>query len=94
MLRLSGESSLLVFLKVLHGTHLGFPGGSDGKESACNAGRPGFSPWVGKITLRREWQPIPVFLPGEFHGQRGLVGYGPWGHKELDRTEETQHTLV
>ena len=35
----------------------------------------GFDPWVGKILWRREWQPIPVFLPGKFHGQRRLVGY-------------------
>ena len=33
------------------------------------------------------WQPTPVFLPGEFHGQRSLVGYSPWGHKESDTTE-------
>jgi len=33
---------------------------------------------------RREWQPTPVFLPGEFHGQRSLVGYSPWGQKESD----------
>ena len=44
-------------------------------------------PWVGKIPWRREWQPTPIFLPGEFHGQRSLVGCGPWGHKELDPTE-------
>ena len=44
---------------------LDFPGGSDGKESACNVGDPGFYPLVGKIPWRREWQPIPVFLPGE-----------------------------
>ena len=36
---------------------------------------------------RREWQPTPVFLPGEFHGRRSLVGYSPWGHKESDTTE-------
>ena len=36
---------------------------------------------------RREWLPIPVFLPGEFHRQRSLVGYSPWGHKESDTTE-------
>ena len=49
--------------------------------------RPGFNPWVGKITWRREWLPIPVFLPGEFHGQRRrLAGYSPWGHKELVNT--------
>ena len=35
----------------------------------------------------RKWQPIPVFLPGKFHGQRSLVGYSPWGHKESDPTE-------
>ena len=34
-----------------------------------------------------KWQPTPVFLPGEFYGQRSLVGYSPWGHKELDTTE-------
>ena len=45
---------------------MGFPGGSDGKESACNAGGPGFNPWVGKIPWKRKWQPTPVFLPGEF----------------------------
>ena len=49
-------------------------------------GRPGFSPWVGKIPWRRAWLPAPVFLPGEFHGQRSLVGYSPWGHTESDTT--------
>jgi len=43
--------------------------------------------WVGKIPWRRKWQPTPVFLPGKSHGQRSLVGYSPWGHKELDTTE-------
>ena len=42
---------------------------------------------VGKIPWRREWLPTPVFLPGEFHGQRSLVGYSPWGHKETDMIE-------
>jgi len=45
------------------------------------------SMWVGKIPWRRKWQPTPGFLPGESHGQRGLVGYSPWGRKELDMTE-------
>ena len=36
----------------------------------------------------RKWQPTPVFLPGESHGQRSLSGYSPWGHKELDATEQ------
>ena len=64
-------------------------GGSDGKESACNAE---FDPWVRKIHWRRKWLPTPVFLPGEFHGQRSLVGYSPWSHKESDATEQLTHT--
>ena len=46
-----------------------------------------FDPWVRKIPWRGEWHPTSVFLPGEFHGQRSLVGYSPWGHKEMDTTE-------
>ena len=55
-----------------------FPGGASGKEPACQSRRheiPGSDPWVGKIPWRRAWQPTPVFLPGESHGQRSLVGY-------------------
>ena len=40
-----------------------------------------------KIPWRRKWQPTPVFLPGELHGQRSLAGYSPWGHKDSDMTE-------
>ena len=61
-----------------------------GKESACQCRRCKicrFSPWVGKNPWRREWQPTPVFLPGQSHGQRSLAGYSPWGHKESDTTE-------
>ena len=50
--------------------------------------RPGFDPWLGKIPWRREWQPIPVFLPGMFHGQKSLAGYSPWGCKESDMAEQ------
>ena len=50
-------------------------------------GRPRFDPWVGKILWRRKWQPTPVLLPGKSHGKRSLVGYSPWGCKELDTTE-------
>ena len=39
------------------------------------------SSWVRKILWRRKWQPTPGLLPGEFHGQRSLVGYSPWGHR-------------
>ena len=47
----------------------------------------GFNPWVRKIPRRREWQPTPVFLPGNFREQRSLAGYSPWGPRELDMTE-------
>ena len=53
--------------------------------------RCGLDPWVRKILWRRAWQPAPVFLPGESHGQRSLVGYTPWGPKESDTTEVTWH---
>ena len=46
-----------------------------------------FDPWIRKIPWRREGQPTPVFLPGEFHGQRSPVGYSPWSCKELDMTK-------
>ena len=62
------------------------------KNSSANAGdvkRGGFHPCVGKIPWRREWRPTPVFLSGESHGQRSLVGYSPCDHKESDTTEAT-----
>ena len=69
----------------------GFPGGASGKKKtkkqkkktkkpACQCRtwkRHGFNPWIGKIPWRRAWQHTPVFLPGEFHGQRILVCYSP-----------------
>ena len=59
------------------------------KNLPVNAGdtRDAGYPWVEKIPGRREWLPTPVLLPGGFHGQRSLVGYSPWGHKELDTTK-------
>ena len=42
---------------------------------------------VGKIPWRREWQPTPVFLPGEFHEWKSVVGYSPWSCKQSDMTE-------
>ena len=56
--------------------------------------RCGFDLWVGKMTWRRAWQPTPVFLPGESQGQRSLRGYSPWGRKELDTTEVTEHAQL
>ena len=57
-----------------------------GNEST-NARRYGLEPWVRKMPWRRKWQLTPVFWPEESHGQRSLVGYSPWGHKQLDTTE-------
>ena len=66
----------------------GFPGGSDGKASACIAGDLGSIPGLGKSPRERNGNPFPVLLPGKFHGWRSLVGYSPWGRKELDMTEQ------
>jgi len=54
--------------------------------------RPRFNSWVRKISWRWKWQPTSVFLPGEFHGQRNLVDYSPWGCKESYTTEWLTHT--
>ena len=73
---------------------LGPPRWLSGKESVCQCRRyrrRGFDPWVGKMLWRGKWQPTPVFFPGKSQGQRSLVGYSPWGHKELDMTEHA-HT--
>ena len=61
------------------------------KHLPANAGdvRRRFDPWVRKIPWRRAWQPTPVFLPGEPHGQRSLAGYSPWGGTESDTTKVT-----
>ena len=57
-----------------------FSGGSDGEESACNAGDSGSIPGSG-TSLEKEMQPTRIFLPGKCHGQRNLAGYTPWGCK-------------
>ena len=63
------------------------------RQRIClKCGRSGFSPRIRRISCRREWQPTPVFLPGEFHGQRSLVGYSPWDHKKSDTTKRLTHT--
>ena len=56
-----------------------------------NPNDPGFDPWVGKIPWRRTWQPTPVSLSGEFHGQKSLGGYNPQGSTECNMTEATSH---
>ena len=62
------------------------PGGTRGKESACQWRRHKrlrFDPWIRKLPWRRKWQPTPVSLPGKFHGLRSLMWYSPWGPKRV-----------
>ena len=85
---------MILFLSLLFSYYYLLPSsphsGSAGKESACNAGDQGLIPGSG----RWEWQPTPVFLLGEFHGQRSLVGCNnPWGHKKLDINEQQTFSL-
>ena len=104
-----GSTSMrsLLFFKISHvrahsfcvspSDFFGFPGDGSGKESACQCRRHergGLHPSVRKIPQRRKWQPTPVFLLGESHGQRSLVCCGPRGHTESDRTERRQARLA
>ena len=73
---------------------LGLPKWLGGKESTCQSRRCercGLNPSVGKIPWRRKHQCTPVFLPGEFYGQRSLAGYSPWGHRV--RHDSAQFTI-
>ena len=67
------------------------------KKPPANAGDiwdvGGFDPWVRKIPWRRKWQPTPVFLPGESHGQRSLVGHSSWGPKRMTWLKHTHLIL-
>ena len=86
-----------IFIKILSVHHMPgirLPRWLSGKEPVCQCRRHKrlrFDPWVRKLPWRRAWQPTPVFLPGKSHGWKSLVGYSPWGHKELDTMEEIQH---
>ena len=55
--------------------------------NAVDAGDTGSTPESGRSPRVRKWQPSPMFLPGKSYGQRSLVGYSPWGHKDLDMTD-------
>ena len=87
---LSQHQGLFIWVSSLHQVAkvLGFPGSSDGKESACNAGDLGSIPGLGRFPWRREGWPTTVFLPGESCGQRSLTGYSPWSCKESNPTEQ------
>ena len=68
---------------------MGFPGGAMVKTLPAKAGKVRDRSLISGLgrSPGRKWQPVPVFLPGESHGQRSLAGYSPWGRKELDVTE-------
>ena len=79
-----GSMETIVYLLVAWG----FPSGASDKEPACQyrrCKRCRFDPWVRKIPRRRAWQPTPVFLPGESHGERTLEGYSQPMGSEKDR---------
>ena len=67
---------------------VGFPGGSDGKESACNAGDLGLIPGLGRSPGGGHGNPLQYSCLENPHGQRRLAGYSPWGRKESDMTEQ------
>ena len=71
----------------------GFPGESDGKESACTAGDLGSIPRLGRFPGDGNGYPTPVFLPGEFHGRRNLVDDSPWGCKVIHGVKKSQTRL-
>ena len=66
---------------------MGYPGGSDGKESACNVRDLGSMPGSGKYPGEGHGNPLQFSCLEHLHGQRSLVGYSPWGLKESDTTE-------
>ena len=83
---------LVILAAITQGASLG---GTSGKGPTCQCRRQkrcGFNPWVRESPWRWAWQSTPVFLPGESHGQRDLVGYSPWARPELDMTERLTHT--
>ena len=86
---------IFIFETSLFHVPLIFPGCSDDKSLCLQClpcGRPGFNPWVRRISWRRKWQPIPVFLPGKSYVWWNLVGYSPWGRKVSDTTEQLHFT--
>ena len=81
----------------MYSLRMGFPGGSVGKASTCNAGDAGrceLDLQVRKIPWMRAWQPTLVCLSGDSHLERSLASYSPWGCKGLDMTEATEYTCM
>ena len=93
---LSPNSEAFIFsFTIISMIQRSFPGGASGKEPAWQCGehkRCGFDSWVRKIPWRRARQPTPVFLSGESHGQRSLVGYGPESQTVGHNWSDLAHT--
>ena len=85
---LKNELLLLFFLFINFKQYWGFPGGSEGKASACNAGDPGSIPVSERSPGEGNGNPLQYPCLEKSHGWRSLVGYSPWGHKESDTTEQ------
>ena len=73
---------------------MGLPWWLSGKESAYQCKRHRFNPWVRKIPWRWAWQPTPVFMPRESHGQRSLVSYSLWGRTQTEQLNNTIYAYV
>ena len=71
-----------------------FPGDASGKESSCNAADPGLIAGLERSPAEGNGKPFQLFLPGEFHPQRSLVGCSPWGHKESNTIASLTHTHI
>ena len=73
---------------------MGFPGGSEGEEFPCNVRDLGLIPGLGRSPGGEHGNPLQYSCLESPHGQRSLIGYSPWGHKESDMTEMTKHTHI
>ena len=82
----------VINLSIKYTNSSGFPGGSEGRESTCNAGDLGSIPGLGKPLGGGHGNPLQYSCLENTHGQRNLMGYSPWGCKESDTTEGLIHT--
>ena len=91
---IQGQKNKVPFVYDFRGSTLSFvfPWWLSSKESACQCGRHGLDAWVRNSPWRRKRQRTPVSLPGEFHGQRNLVDYSPWGG--TSRTRRATNTFL
>ena len=90
--RVTGTLCVLVVRRAhitLENSLVAFPGGLEGKTSACNAGDPGSIPGSGRSPGEGNGNPLQ-YSPGKSHGRRSLIGYSPWGHEESDTTQLQQ----